>query len=680
MSVFAPYLDQLVQQISASRPARIEKDELDAKVKEMLAGVAETSKNPELTKAEWDLAVKTRVLDVAKRESEQVSEEYFADLFDLLDIVLTLSEQGVCEPTSPLYVFEDLLDTQTIPSCEVLCGWLESRVPRLTVAIHSSQAMSLTLLRTLNEILRRLSKSAHTPLCGRIMQLLASKIFPFGERSGVNLRGSFNLANVTNYDESADATEFYTTFWSLQQYFRDPTILASKDQEGPSIVKFRGLIDKVLPAIAEATAKEKLLTGTKEAEVATGRKRKYTEMMSVDDEEEDNFFPKFLTSVDLLDYEMADTGFRRTILFQMNIFLQHILYYTEKEKARWQEPKNQSLQMGFSLDADNEKWATSTIHKVMEQLRLTVPAGRTMGNTAQLVAGRERNWIEWKIGLCKDIAKLPIPATDLESVRRQFIETAGEERRFPGNIAIDLVEAYDNFVGYEGPEDLERDLHIPKLHDMLKRYKLHEDRLSKRRKLLETAKQKQEAANQKAADVRRAQAAETLAKERDKLAESQKSAAPATPTKPAEAKKDDNALQLNLNVNVATPPATPPRPATPPVGQSSTVSPMPSGSIALPQASAAGAAGSAGIATPSKHPPAALAPKPPIPPLPTDSRIIEDGSILSSLNWRAVRIGRGSALHLFSSIGIGELPLLVDGIDKRSASQQTAVQPPSSGP
>ncbi|KZO98684.1 hypothetical protein CALVIDRAFT_31330 [Calocera viscosa TUFC12733] len=673
MSVFAPYLDQLAQHISTYRPGRVEKDDLDAQVKEMLAGVAETSRSPDLTKAEWELAVKTRVLEVAAREPEQVADEYFADLFDLLDIILTLSEQGVCEPTSPLFVFEDLLDTQTIPSCEVLCGWLESRVPRLTVAIHSSQAMSLVLLRTLNEILRRLSKSAHTPLCGRIMQLLASKIFPFGERSGVNLRGSFNLANVTNYDETGEANEFYTTFWSLQQYFRDPAILASKDEDGPSLAKFRGLVDKVLPAIAEATAKEKLLTGTKDAEVTTGKKRKFTEMMSVDDEEEDNFFPKFLTSAELLDYEMGDTGFRRTILFQMNIFLQHILYYTEKEKPRWQEPKNQSLQMGFSLDVENEKWATLTMSKIIEQLRLTVPAGRTMSYTAQLVTMRERNWIEWKIGLCKDIAKAPIPAMDLEAVRRQLNETASEDRRFPSNIAIDLVEAYDSFNGYEGPEDLERDLSIPRLPDLLKRYKLIEDRVAKRRKILDTAKQNQEAANQKAAEVRKAQAAETLAKEREKLAESQKAAVPATPTKAGDIKKDDNALQLNLNVSAATPPATPPRPGTPPVAQSSAASPKPGGAGALPQLPA-GVAGSPGHATPSKPAPAAAAPKPPIPPLPTDSRIVEDETTLSSYNWRALRIGRGSSLHLFSSIGIGELPLLVEAIDKRGAALQTSSQ------
>jgi THO complex subunit 1 transcription elongation factor len=51
---------------------------------------------------------------------------------------------------------------------------------------------ALTLLRTLNELLRRLSKmgTQNTEFCGRILMFL-SQVFPLGERSGVNLRGEY---------------------------------------------------------------------------------------------------------------------------------------------------------------------------------------------------------------------------------------------------------------------------------------------------------------------------------------------------------------------------------------------------------------------------------------------------------------------------------------------------------
>lgn len=58
---------------------------------------------------------------------------------------------------------------------------------------------ALTILRTLNDLLRRSSKSTHTVFCGRIRLFLANT-FPLGERSGVNLRGEFNKENVTTFE------------------------------------------------------------------------------------------------------------------------------------------------------------------------------------------------------------------------------------------------------------------------------------------------------------------------------------------------------------------------------------------------------------------------------------------------------------------------------------------------
>jgi hypothetical protein len=50
---------------------------------------------------------------------------------------------------------------------------------------------ALVLLRTLNDLLRRLSKMGSTTIfCGRILTFL-SGVFPLGERSGVNLRGEY---------------------------------------------------------------------------------------------------------------------------------------------------------------------------------------------------------------------------------------------------------------------------------------------------------------------------------------------------------------------------------------------------------------------------------------------------------------------------------------------------------
>src|SRR6266481_7669653 len=96
-----------------------------------------------------------------------------------------------CEQAFPFTILQDLLETQTIPSCSHIFSWIESRAARLTVGMVPQKGKALVLLRTLNDLLRRLSKmGSNTIFCGRILTFL-SGVFPLGERSGVNLRGEY---------------------------------------------------------------------------------------------------------------------------------------------------------------------------------------------------------------------------------------------------------------------------------------------------------------------------------------------------------------------------------------------------------------------------------------------------------------------------------------------------------
>ena len=96
-----------------------------------------------------------------------------------------------CEPTFPFTVLQDLLETQTITSCSRIFSWIETRSARLTTDMVPQKGKALILLRTLNDLLRRLSKMGTTTIfCGRILTFL-SGVFPLGERSGVNLRGEY---------------------------------------------------------------------------------------------------------------------------------------------------------------------------------------------------------------------------------------------------------------------------------------------------------------------------------------------------------------------------------------------------------------------------------------------------------------------------------------------------------
>ena len=96
-----------------------------------------------------------------------------------------------CEQTFPFIVLQDLLETQTITSCSHIFSWIEARSKRLTEGLVPQKGKALILLRTLNDLLRRLSKMGSTTIfCGRILTFL-SGVFPLGERSGVNLRGEY---------------------------------------------------------------------------------------------------------------------------------------------------------------------------------------------------------------------------------------------------------------------------------------------------------------------------------------------------------------------------------------------------------------------------------------------------------------------------------------------------------
>lgn len=64
---------------------------------------------------------------------------------------------------------------------------------------------SLVILRSCNELLRRLSRAEDTVFCGRVFIFLFQS-FPLGDKSAVNLRGEYHTENVTTFDEISKPT------------------------------------------------------------------------------------------------------------------------------------------------------------------------------------------------------------------------------------------------------------------------------------------------------------------------------------------------------------------------------------------------------------------------------------------------------------------------------------------
>lgn len=114
---------------------------------------------------------------------------------------------GACDNTFAFTVISELLETQTVSSCLHIFTYIESRAARLTAGMVPQKGKALVFLKSLNDLLKRLSRTGSSAvLSGRILAFLSS-VFPLGERSGQNLRGEYGPAwtPVTWHESVGDA-------------------------------------------------------------------------------------------------------------------------------------------------------------------------------------------------------------------------------------------------------------------------------------------------------------------------------------------------------------------------------------------------------------------------------------------------------------------------------------------
>ena len=194
--------------------------------------------------------------------------------------------------------------------------------------------------------------------------------------------------------------------------------------EPSTFPSFKDAVNRVLPAIKEATAKDRALMGSKVNGIPTAPagplKRKRDAGAPEGAAKSEYYFAKYLTSPELLDLEIADTHFRRQFLFQLLIVLSHLLTFTKAAKAAWATTRNRSLQIDFTLEPDDAQWVQETITRTTEELRQTAPNGRAFSETVQVILEREKNWVRWKNELCTPFDREPW---------REVVEVEGESRK-----------------------------------------------------------------------------------------------------------------------------------------------------------------------------------------------------------------------------------------------------------
>lgn len=235
---------------------------------------------------------------------------------------------------------EELLDSETIAGCRRVFDYLESRRERITA--KPSLPKNLVILRSCNELLRRLSRADDTAFCGRVFIFLFQS-FPLGDKSSVNLRGEYHTENVTTFDEpekepekmeidvkvqdsevkkeaKADAEskenaesgkgvtfsdkeppntseELYPIFWSMQQFFNQPTKLF----DTTNFAAFKVALEATMTVFKSALS----LRSAKVSDDAT-KKFKRKRSLAAEDVADNSFNPKYLTSKDLFELEVSD--------------------------------------------------------------------------------------------------------------------------------------------------------------------------------------------------------------------------------------------------------------------------------------------------------------------------------------------------------------------------------------
>jgi THO complex subunit 1 len=289
----------------------------------------------------------------------------------LLDIVLYLCEKGNVEGGMIFQLLEDLTEVSTIRDCKEVFGYIEGKQETLGKSELFSRG-KLVMLRTCNQLLRRLSKTNDVVFCGRILMFLAH-FFPLSERSAVNIKGVFNTSNETKYEKESPGDgvaigfTFYKTFWSLQEYFFSPTTLTHNN---PS--KWQTFSSN-LGAVLEAFEVQPL--GEED------------EILSPDGDDDDSSFNiKYLTSSNLMSLELKDPGFRRHVLVQCLIIFDYLKSPGKAEKDGPREVIREELKVHEDC--------------VKKLLRITPPKGREFLASIDHILQRDKNWVLWKRDGC----------------------------------------------------------------------------------------------------------------------------------------------------------------------------------------------------------------------------------------------------------------------------------------
>ncbi|KAI5868159.1 THO complex subunit 1 transcription elongation factor-domain-containing protein [Durotheca rogersii] len=425
----------------------------------------------------------------------------FVQIWNLFDFLSVLSDSEQCDPALLFWLVEELLDSQTTEGCRKIFDFLESR--REQIIAQNLNQKKLVILRSCNDLLRRLSRAEDTAFCGRVF-IFMFQCFPLGDRSSVNLRGEYHVENVTAFDETPapeddagdkmvvdvepdatkdeskatpkavsfdaknkptpekplDTSALYPIFWSLQHDFSQPTTLFDPAQ----LAKFKAGLEATVAAF-EAVEKLQRSTKGSDENKTIPQKRKNPE--GDDDLRSSTNNPKYLTGRELFELEISDLYFRRHILIQAFIVLDFLLSLTPQARAKLANIKSQNRSVIYGdqkLGDEDAKWARTMKDRITTYIQADND-GYFFFRVVESVISRDKGWVRWKVESCPPIKKEPVSPADFNEAKANARRMATNKRlrSVPmGTLSLEFLREEDSETAMEMLKDPSR-CELPRL-------------------------------------------------------------------------------------------------------------------------------------------------------------------------------------------------------------------------
>lgn len=380
--------------------------------------------------ADWSLfepLTKQLVLEyssVGGSESDKTLE-----LCKILDTVLALARNGKCDHGLCHSLLEDLFEAHTIQWTQAFWPYVISRESQLTNNLTGTRSPGIIVIRLCNSLVKRLSKNHDGQFSGQVAMFLA-RAFPLSEKSGVNIRGTFDLENDTVYDMESESND-YLRFWQLQKYFKEPTLLFDAGQ----MAQFKACVDSLLTLLQQSGSgnggvkqrrNQRQGGGPRTAAnpEAISRLSSLTPGPNDGETEGENnsnvFVPKWMTWPKLFALQLTDPGFREAVVMQLLIIVAFLLDLQPSVKSQWeteQTATNRSVMYNYTLSPSDETYFRSIDKKARNMLSLS------FSHTANVVIQRDQGWQMWKL---KNCPKLEKDSVDLAMYQDASVKLANE--------------------------------------------------------------------------------------------------------------------------------------------------------------------------------------------------------------------------------------------------------------